>query len=715
MKYLIRLIFVLIPLSMSAQNIGVKTGTPSTTLDVNGSAAFREGTALTLSNGANNDIALADYSFFRVTGPTAAFTVTGFANGTDGRALTLVNASGQTMTLGNQTASSPTNQIKVGSSSVSLPANGVATMIYNATLSKWIVSGTIGNLPSFSNITTGALTDSLIVTNNGTPFKVRPVDFIETYAWGLDGNVNTNEGTNFVGTMDAQSLVFKTNNTEGMRLTTNQTLGIGTTTPLSNTRLHVENTGTNHAIYAPIGTNYNYFAGKTAFGRATSNPTTTFLGTAADAFIHVQDSITSLNSAVVTEGIGVKLKIVPTAASTGGVYGVNARIHTAAYNAQNIGVIEAGNFDTRHYGTGTLSNGYGAIIRCVNIGTGRINRAVGLGIDIGNYSGITDTIWGILIGGGGFGTMTNANFGIGLHIGDIVATSAYGIWQGGNDDKNYFAGNVGLGTITPLNRLDANGSVVIGNAYAGSTTAPTNGLLVEGNTGIAATLKVGGSASTIDANSLVELESTTKGFVPPRMTTAQMSAITGALVGSIVYNTTLNCLHQKTAGGWLSLCNSATPYLYEATQTTFLTQATNSAFADIPGLSALTITVPRTATYIINVKTYFTTAIATTATSNSGGDGSFKLIVDGTSYEESFLSSVGIYNANGGVNLYGLGSQGTISKVLTLTAGNHTISIQGRTWFLTNCASSSWGTPTSGYANSAGIEAGKCKLTVLEN
>jgi hypothetical protein len=458
MKYWILLIFF-IPLSMKAQNIGVKTGTPSTTLDVNGSAAFREGTALTLSNGANNNIALADYSFFRVIGPTAAFSVTGFTNGTDGRALTLVNASGQTITLGNQTASSPTNQINSGSSNVSLPANGVVTMIYNLTLGKWIVTGTIGNLPSFNNISTGALTDSLLVTNNGTPFKVRPVDFIETYAWGLDGNVNTNEGTNFVGTTDAQSLVFKTGNTEGMRLTTNQTLGIGTTTPLSTTRLHVENTGTNHAVYAPIATNYNYFAGKTAFGRATNNPTTTFLGTSAEAFIHLQDSITILNSAVITEGIGVKLKIVPTAASTGGVYGVNARIHTAAYNSQNIGVMESGNFDTRHYGTGILSNGYGAITRCVNIGTGRINKGFGMLVDIGNYGGTIDSLWGIQIGGGSFGILTNATFGIGLHIGDMTATTAYGIWQGGADDKNYFAGNTGVGTNTPLSTLEVNGSV----------------------------------------------------------------------------------------------------------------------------------------------------------------------------------------------------------------------------------------------------------------
>lgn len=45
-------------------------------------------------------------------------------------------------------------------------------------------------------------------------------------------------------------------------------------------------------------------------------------------------------------------------------------------------------------------------------------------------------------------------------------------------------GNVGIGTSTPQNKLDVEGGAVIGSAYAGTTTAPTNGLLVEGNVGL---------------------------------------------------------------------------------------------------------------------------------------------------------------------------------------------------------------------------------------
>jgi hypothetical protein len=48
----------------------------------------------------------------------------------------------------------------------------------------------------------------------------------------------------------------------------------------------------------------------------------------------------------------------------------------------------------------------------------------------------------------------------------------------------WVAGDVGVGTRTPQNRLDVNGSAAIGSGYAGTNAAPTNGLIVEGDVGI---------------------------------------------------------------------------------------------------------------------------------------------------------------------------------------------------------------------------------------
>ena len=52
-------------------------------------------------------------------------------------------------------------------------------------------------------------------------------------------------------------------------------------------------------------------------------------------------------------------------------------------------------------------------------------------------------------------------------------------------------GDVGIGTNTAVNKLDVDGSVAIGATYAGSSVAPTNGLLVEGSVGVGTTAPKG--------------------------------------------------------------------------------------------------------------------------------------------------------------------------------------------------------------------------------
>ena len=70
------------------------------------------------------------------------------------------------------------------------------------------------------------------------------------------------------------------------------------------------------------------------------------------------------------------------------------------------------------------------------------------------------------------------------------------------------------------------------------------------NTGgeIAGNLVVGGS--TIDASSQLEVRSTTRGFLPPRMTTTQKNAIASPAAGLVVYDTTLGKLCVRTAAAW---------------------------------------------------------------------------------------------------------------------------------------------------------------------
>lgn len=64
--------------------------------------------------------------------------------------------------------------------------------------------------------------------------------------WSFSGNSNINPAINYLGSSNAQPLVFKTNNTEAARIASDGKIGIGTATP--NARLHVNgSTSTNVA------------------------------------------------------------------------------------------------------------------------------------------------------------------------------------------------------------------------------------------------------------------------------------------------------------------------------------------------------------------------------------------------------------------------------------------------------------------------------------
>ena len=65
--------------------------------------------------------------------------------------------------------------------------------------------------------------------------------------------------------------------------------------------------------------------------------------------------------------------------------------------------------------------------------------------------------------------------------------------------------------------------------------------------------KIGDDVLNIDAASILELESTSQGFLPSRMTTAQRDTQTNWDQAHIIFNTTENCLQIYTGIIWQCL------------------------------------------------------------------------------------------------------------------------------------------------------------------
>jgi hypothetical protein len=113
--------------------------------------SFRQvpATAIVLANGLNSNIALPATGRCRITGPTGAFSLGGFAVPTDaepdGTELKVYNASGQQMTIVNDDASSTAgNRIftLTGANVVLRAGNSFATFSYDATSAGWVLEST---------------------------------------------------------------------------------------------------------------------------------------------------------------------------------------------------------------------------------------------------------------------------------------------------------------------------------------------------------------------------------------------------------------------------------------------------------------------------------------------------------------------------------------------------------------------------------------------
>jgi hypothetical protein len=144
------------------------------------------------------------------------------------------------------------------------------------------------------------------------------------------------------------------------------------------------------------------------------------------------------------------------------------------------------------------------------------------------------------------------------------------------------AGNVGIANVSPTERLHVTGNIKASGfidadtSFRGqpsdSVSAPSFTWTGDTDTGMlrpnADTIEftVGGSAamritstggigigSNPSATALLDLTSTTRGFLPPRMTGTQRDAISTPPAGLMLYNSTTNKLQVRTNNAWVDL------------------------------------------------------------------------------------------------------------------------------------------------------------------
>jgi hypothetical protein len=156
------------------------------------------------------------------------------------------------------------------------------------------------------------------------------------------------------------------------------------------------------------------------------------------------------------------------------------------------------------------------------------------------------------------GTITGARLAV-KGNGSTSATTSFLVQNSSNTSLLTIRdnGNVGIGTTTPAAKIHADNTATtgVGAIIENSDVTNTDDIIqFHNSTGEVASITNDGGAgfgnSSIDASAKVEITSTTKGFLPPRMTGTQAEAISSPAEGLMVYSTDGSGVTITSKGWW---------------------------------------------------------------------------------------------------------------------------------------------------------------------
>jgi hypothetical protein len=267
-----------------------------------------------------------------------------------------------------------------------------------------------------------------------------------------------------------------------------------------------------------------------------------------------------------------------------------------------------------------------------NVGIGTASPATLLDVRTADASaavtvGKTDNSAGaVYLGNSNHGLRRNYNAGVN-NVGLYTTAGSVYLSAAGVDNVNQFAllngGNVGIGTPTPGQKLEVAGQIysstggirfpdntvqttaattpnavlnqtglqsgasfnIGGNGIIGGN-GTIGGLLTAGSAAVSGSVGIG--TATPAASAALEVSSTTKGLLPPRLSLSQRDGIASPATGLVIYNTTSNSVNVWDGTRWTeALTANSQPYANAAA--TFNYTGAVQTYTVPPGVTRLTV------------------------------------------------------------------------------------------------------------------------------
>ena len=308
----------------------------------------------------------------------------------------------------------------------------------------------IGTTSPYAKLSVVGETVSSYFTATSTTASIFP--YASSTALTVSGSLFTTLTANSVPFIGTNGLLTQ-NTDQFIWDNTNFRLGVGTTTPNANLTLQGTTAQTQNLFNIASSTGASLVSVDSGGGLTINRGTMSAAGNTLFSVSGTRVVGNGLNDILTpVAGFNADLSVTPTVTDADFFGNTLSTEYTAVTVGYTGGIIGSKNSATVNIGNpNTVSAAYGSYNMAYLANSGTVTTAVG---SLGRVYSVIGTI------ANAYGFRSQVNLGsatnaYGLYVNAISgATNSYAIYTAGASDKSYFAGNVGIGTTTPNNKLD---------------------------------------------------------------------------------------------------------------------------------------------------------------------------------------------------------------------------------------------------------------------